>query len=62
MTLEAILTFLTNNGMSAVGANQFIHINIPALGGDKSVYNCIQEGNWDEAWGVVESYAAGDYF
>lgn len=61
-TLQSLIDFLVENGMTQFSANQFVHINIPAIGGDKNIMNLIQEGNWDDAWGVAESYIRGDYF
>ena len=61
-TVQAIIDYLIDNGMSVMAANQFIHINIPALGGNKSVLDAANNQEWDTAWAVVESYMAGDYF
>lgn len=61
-TVQAIIDYLIDNGMSQMAANQFIHINIPALGGNKSILDCANDGGWDTAWAVTESYMAGDYF
>ena len=61
-TVQAIVDFLVENGMSQMGANQFLHVNIPVLGGNKSIMDCIVNKEWATAWGVAESYMAGDYF
>ena len=60
-TVQALIEYLIDNGMSQHGANQFIHINIPALGGNKTVLDCATNNEWDKAWSVVEAYIAGDY-
>lgn len=61
-TVQALVDYLVDNGMSEMGANQFLHVNIPALGGNRSIMDCIVSKEWDTAWGVAESYMAGDYF
>lgn len=61
-SLQAIVNHLVENGMSDMGANNFIHLNIPALGGNRTIMNCIQDRSWDEAWNVIDAYLAGDYF
>lgn len=60
--LQAIIDFLVDNGMSEFQVNMFIHTNIPALGGDTTIMNCVQEGRWGEAWSVAKAYIDGDYF
>lgn len=61
-SLQAIIDHLIDNGMSPYGANMFIHINQPALGGDKTIMDCVRENNWAQAWATVKGYLAGDYF
>ena len=61
-SLQAIIDYLIDSGMTPPDVNQFIHVNIPALGGDRSIVNCAQENNWYDAWRVAEAYIAGDYF
>ncbi len=60
-TVQAIVEYLMDNGMSSAGANMFVHLNIPALGGDTSIMNLATDGKWDTAWSVAEQYMAGDY-
>jgi hypothetical protein len=61
-SLQAIIDFLIDNGMSEFSADMFIHMNIPALGGDRSILNCAQEEKWEDAWRVSQAYIDGDYF
>lgn len=61
-TLQAIIDYLVDNGMPEFGANIFIHTNLPVLGDNVSLLNCIQDNRWDEAWTVAQAYIAGDYF
>lgn len=60
--LQSIIDFLIDNGLSEFMADQFIHTNIPALGGDRNIVDCAQEDNWEDAWRVAEQYINGDYF
>lgn len=59
--IESIVEHLIENGFSEFGANQFIHINVPALN-DRSILRAVTEGDYLDAWGFVESYLVGDYF
>ena len=61
-TVAAIVEHLVENGMSQFSANQFIHLNIPALGEYRSLLDCMNNGEWDKAWNVVDMYLAGDFF
>ena len=59
-SLQAIINYLVDNGLADFDANQFIHVNLPALGEYKNIVDCVREGKWDEAWSVTELYVAGD--
>jgi len=61
-TVPALIEHMIANGMSDFAANQFVHTNIPALGEYRNIIDVVREGNWDEAWNVVDAYLRGDYF
>ena len=60
-TVQAMVDHLVENGMSQFSANQFIHVNIPALGDYKSLLDCMNNGEWDTAWNVVDMFLRGDF-
>lgn len=59
-TVQALIDYLVDNGLTDFDTNILIHTNLPALGGDRSILRAAQEGNWDEAWGAAELYISGD--
>lgn len=61
-SLQAIVNYLVDNGMSNFDAQQFIHTNLPALGEYRNIVDTIRDGKWDEAWSVAELYISGDVF
>lgn len=60
-TREALVEFLASNGMTTFGANQMMHVNIPALGEYRSLQDTIDEGKWDEAWNVAIMFLNRDF-
>lgn len=59
-TLQSIIDYLADNGMTDFQVNMFIHTNIPALGEYKNIVDCAREEKWDDAWGAAELYMSGD--
>lgn len=56
-----MIAHLMDNGMSNVSANTFIHVNLPALGDFRSLLDCMNDGEWDTAWNVVDMFLRGDF-
>ncbi len=61
-SLQAIINYLVDNGMSDFQANMLIHTNMPALGEDTNLMDCARQGRWSEAWAATELYMSGDLF
>jgi hypothetical protein len=61
-SLQAIIDFLVDNGMSEFDIDRFIHLNLPALGGYTNIMDCVREDRWEDAWRVSKQYIDGDYF
>lgn len=61
-TATSIKTHLMANGMSEMGAEYFLDLNIPSLGEFRSLRDCIKENKWDEAWGFIDMYLDGVFF
>ena len=59
-TLQSIIDFLLDNGVSEFNANILIHTNIPALGDTRNLIDTARDGEWDLAWNVVQLYIDGD--
>ena len=59
-SLQAIVDYLIDNGLGEFNTNMFIHTNLPSLGGDKSIINCVQEDDWETAWASAKLYISGD--
>jgi hypothetical protein len=59
-SLQAIIDYLSTNGLSDFDINILIHTNLPALGERRTIVDCTRNNEWDDAWNVVELYIAGD--
>jgi len=59
-TLQAIIDYLVDNGVSEFNANMFIHTNLVMLGEYRNIVDEVQDGNWDKAWDAAELYISGD--
>lgn len=58
--IQAVVDYLVDNGLSDFGANQLLHVNMPALGGYRSILDEVRDENWDTVWNVAELYVSGD--
>lgn len=61
-SLQAIIDYLVDNGLSDFQVNMLIHTNMPSLGETRNIMDCVREGNWGEAWAAAELYMSGDLF
>lgn len=59
-SLQAVVNYLIDNGLTEFDTNILIHTNLPALGGERSILRCIQDEEWDDAWSAAELYISGD--
>lgn len=59
-SLQAIVNYLVDNGVSDFQANMIIHTNFPSLGETSNLVDAAREGRWSDAWNTVELYIAGD--
>lgn len=60
-TVQSMVDHLVDNGMSNFSANQFIHVNLPALGNYRSLLDCMNDGEWETAWNTVDMFLRGDF-
>jgi len=58
-SLQAIIDYFVDNGMSDFQANILIHTNMPVLD-LRNIMDCVRENNWNEAWAAAELYMSGD--
>ena len=59
-TLQSLINYLTDNGVSDFNANILIHTNMEALGGNRSMLDEVRDGKWETVWNVAELYISGD--
>jgi beta-lactamase superfamily II metal-dependent hydrolase len=59
-SLQALINYLTDNGVTDFNANILIHTNMEAFGGHRNMLDEIRDENWDLVWNVAELYIQGD--
>lgn len=62
-TVQSVIDYLIDNGVSETNTNILIHVNHPAMGSeDMNIMKAAQEGKWDTIWNFVQLYIDGDLF
>ena len=59
-SLQAIIDFLIDNGLSEFDTNIFIHTDLVQFGGYRNMVDVARDGDWEIAWTVAELYMNGD--
>lgn len=59
-SVQALVNYLVDNGVSDFNANQLLHVNMEAFGGYRNMLDEIRDGNWDNVWNVAQLYIDGD--
>ncbi len=55
-TVQAVVDYFIDNGVSQFTANQLLHMNWPSLGDFRTLMDEIRDGNWDKVWYTAELY------
>ncbi len=59
-SVQAVIDYCIDNGLTEFDTNILIHTNLPYLGGYRTLLMEMQEGNWDKVWDYLDLYFAGD--
>lgn len=60
-TIQSVIDYLIDNGVSPMNADIILHLNHPAMGNeDMNIMRAAQENNWDAIWNFVDLYVSGD--
>jgi predicted aldo/keto reductase-like oxidoreductase len=59
-SLQAIIDYLIENGVTEFNTNTLIHTNLSMLGVYRSINDEVRDKHWDKAWDAVELYVSGD--
>lgn len=58
-TLQSVIDFLIDSGLSDYNVNTLIHVNMPVLK-DTNIVAAAAEDRWGEIWNAVQLYIDGD--
>lgn len=59
-SLQGVIDFLIDNGLSEFNTNSLIHTDLVQFGGYRNMVDVARDGEWDLLWNVATMYINGD--
>lgn len=55
-SVQAVVDYFIDNGVTPFTANQLLHFNWPSLGEYRTLMDEVRDNNWERIWDVAELY------